>query len=74
MIEQEERRLLRPADLAARMGLTTGRIYQMIKAGQIPHVVSGKRSILIPSWVWEAYMEEQGREALRSVGGERHAG
>lgn len=58
------RDLLRPSDLAPRLGVTTGRIYQLIAEGLIPSVRIG-RAIRIPRDAWEQWLEEQSRRATR---------
>ena len=58
------RDLLRPSDLAPRLGVTTGRIYQLIAEGLIPSVRIG-RAIRIPRDAWEQWLKEQSRRAIR---------
>ena len=58
--------LLRPADIAPQLGVTTGRIYQLIYAGIIPTVrVAG--AIRIPRETWERWLAEQNRRARESM-------
>ena len=58
--------LLRPSDIAAVLGVTTSRIYQMIGEGQIPAVrVAG--SIRIPRAALERWLAEQTEKALSAV-------
>ena len=61
-----DREMLRPADVAALMGVTTGRVYQMIEAGVIPAIRNG-RSITIPRRAWEIWLTQQRDRALLSV-------
>jgi len=58
--------LLRPADLAPQLGVTTGRIYQLIAAGVLPAVRVG-RSLRIPRAAWEAWLAKQASQALAST-------
>jgi excisionase family DNA binding protein len=58
--------LLTPADIAPQLGVTTGRIYQLIRAGIIPTVrVAG--GIRIPRETWERWLAEQDRKARESM-------
>jgi excisionase family DNA binding protein len=58
--------LLTPADIAPQLGVTTGRIYQLIRAGIIPTFrVAG--SIRIPRETWERWLAEQDRKACESI-------
>jgi prophage regulatory protein len=54
--------MLRPSDLAPRLGVTTGRVYQLIAEGLIPSVRIG-RAIRIPRDAWEQWLKEQSRRA-----------
>jgi excisionase family DNA binding protein len=63
---EEKQRLLRPAEVAPLLGVTTGRIYQLIGAGLIPAVRIGG-SIRIPRAAWDAWLEGMGKEALESL-------
>ncbi len=58
--------VLRPADVAARLGVTTGRIYQLIRAREIPAVRIGG-ALRIPVAAWDQWLEEQHRGALASA-------
>jgi len=62
--------LLRPRDLSDSLGVTTGRVYQLIAAGVIPHVLVGN-AIRIPRIAWEQWLEEQATRAEQSMVGER---
>lgn len=58
--------LLRASDIAARLGVSTGRVYQMLAKGLIPHTRQG-RSIRIPRAAWEAWLAAQNRLAEESI-------
>jgi excisionase family DNA binding protein len=60
------REILRPSDIAPLLGLTTGRVYQLISTGVIPAVRIG-RSLRVPRGAWEAWLREQGRGALAAA-------
>jgi excisionase family DNA binding protein len=60
------RAVLKPADVAPLLGVTTGRVYQLITAGAIPAVRTG-RSLLIPCAAWEAWLAEQSDRALAAA-------
>jgi excisionase family DNA binding protein len=63
---EEKQKLLRPAEVAPLLGVTTGRIYQLIGAGLIPAVRIGG-SIRIPQAAWDTWLEDMGKEALESL-------
>jgi excisionase family DNA binding protein len=58
--------LMRPADVAPLLRVTTGRIYQMVAAGCIPAVRLG-RAIRIPRAAWEEWLRGKSDEALASL-------
>jgi excisionase family DNA binding protein len=60
---REQKAVLRPSDVASLLGLTTGRIYQLIRAGDLPAVRRG-RSIGIPRAAWEKWLAAQADRAL----------
>lgn len=62
-----DRELMRVADVAHLMGLTTGRVYQLIAAGEIPVVRIGG-SLRIPRDAWDAWIASQRDAALRAIG------
>jgi excisionase family DNA binding protein len=64
---ENPRELLRPLDIASSLGLTTGRIYQLITAGVLPHVRVG-RTIYIPRQAWEQWLKERSSDALSAIG------
>ncbi|MCK4414406.1 MAG: helix-turn-helix domain-containing protein [Candidatus Eisenbacteria sp.] len=61
----ETRALLRPADVAPQLGVTTGRIYQLIASGVIPATRVGG-AIRIPREAWEQWLATHRDRALRS--------
>lgn len=61
--------LLKAADVAQELGVTTGRVYQLISAGLLPHINIGG-GIRIPRSAWEKWLSEQTVKALEaSIGG-----
>jgi len=63
---QEIKALLRPADVAPLLGLTTGRVYQLIADGVLPSVRIGG-AILIPREAWDEWLGGQKDRALQSI-------
>ncbi|MBU1701038.1 MAG: helix-turn-helix domain-containing protein [Candidatus Eisenbacteria bacterium] len=61
-----DKQLLRPADIAPLLGVTTGRVYQLIDAGVIPATKMGG-SIRIPREAWELWLQGQSDVALDSI-------
>jgi excisionase family DNA binding protein len=59
--------LLRASDIAPLLGVTTGRIYQLIAAGILPATRMG-RSIRIPKAAWQRWLDDQRDRALETVG------
>lgn len=59
----EDREILRPAEVGALLGLSTGRVYQLIAEGAIPATRIG-RALRIPRRAWEGWLEEQRRRAV----------
>jgi len=57
---------LRPADIAPELGVTTGRVYQLIAAGVIPATRVGG-SIRIPRDAWEKWRSRHREAALASI-------
>jgi len=53
--------------VAAKLGVTRQRVYQLAVSRQIPHVRRGNR-IFIPVAAWETYQAAQVREALAACG------
>lgn len=56
--------MLKPSDVAPMLGVTTGRVYQLIASGVLPSVRSG-RSLRIPRVAWETWLRKQSRLAER---------
>ena len=54
--------VLTPADVAPLLGVTTGRVYQLISAGVIPALRIGG-AVRIPRGAWETWLREQGKGA-----------
>ncbi|MBU1701017.1 MAG: excisionase family DNA-binding protein [Candidatus Eisenbacteria bacterium] len=61
-----DKQLLRPADIAPLLGVTTGRVYQLIADGVIPSVRIG-RTLRIPREAWERWLGGHADRAMRSV-------
>ena len=70
---EETSKLLRPAEVAPLLGVTTGRVYQLIGAGLIPAVRIGG-SIRIPRAAWDTWLESMSKEALESLKGSPKGG
>lgn len=60
------KQLLKPSEIAPMLGVTNGRVYQLIAAGVIPHTTVGG-AIRIPKDAWEKWLAEQSQTALASV-------
>jgi len=58
--------MLRPTDIAEQLGVTTGRVYQLISEGALPAVRRG-RAIRIPRAAWERWLAEQAELALSAL-------
>ena len=64
--------LLSAADVAALLGVTPARVYQMISINQIPSTrIAGR--IRIPRAAWEEWLKRQTEAALDNVQGGPHA-
>lgn len=61
-----ERDFLTIREVASRLGVSTGRIYQRIGAGEIPALREGRR-FRIPRLAWERWLESQAERALATV-------
>jgi excisionase family DNA binding protein len=61
-----ELEMLRPSDIAERLGVTSSRVRQLIAAGEIPIVRVGG-AIRIPRVAWERWLEGKSEEALASL-------
>ena len=53
-------------DAAAKMGVTTFRLYQLAAGGEFPAVKRGRR-VLIPARAFENYVENLNRQALENL-------
>ena len=62
----KKRDLLRASDVAAELGVTSGRVYQLIRAGVIP-ATRLNRSVRIPRAAWEAWLKVRTERALSAV-------
>ena len=60
------REILRPGDVAEKLGVTPARVYQMCAASLLPHVRYG-RAVRIPRQAWDSWLEEQNKAAAASV-------
>lgn len=54
--------LLKPRDVADRLGVSTSRVYQLIAAAEIPSIRIGN-AIKIPRAAWDCWMAEKAEEA-----------
>jgi len=54
--------LLRPADVAARLGVTPGRVYQLLTDGTLPCIRRG-RSVRVPRQAYERWLSSLADEA-----------
>ena len=68
---------LSAADAAALLGMTTGRVYQLIAAGVIPATRRG-RAVIIPRRAWDRWRAAETEAALanqrgRGLGNDRAA-
>lgn len=53
-------------EVAGLLGLTTVRVYELVRAGQVPHIRRGRR-VLIPTEAWSRWMAEQTERALAAT-------
>jgi len=58
--------LMRPADVAIRLGVTAGRIYQMVAGGVLPCIHRG-RSVRIPRAAYDRWLAGLADEAEAAV-------
>lgn len=63
---ESQTELLRPAQVAPLLGITTGRLYQLIAAGEVPAVKVGN-ALRIPRQALEQWLATQRDKALASV-------
>ena len=61
-----ERRMLRAGDIAADLGISRSRVYQLIAEGAIP-TTRLNRSIYVPRPAWEAWLRRRSEEALADL-------
>ena len=61
-----EKEMLRPVDVASLLGVTKGRVYQLIAARELPAIRVGG-ALRIPRAAWEAWLKRRSREALGSL-------
>lgn len=66
----ETKCMLRVADVAPRLGLSTRRIYQLISAGRLPAVRDGQ-SVRIPTTAFDQWLRDQAEEALSAIRSKR---
>ncbi len=59
----KRKQLLRASDIAAELGVTTGRIYQLIADKHIP-AVRINRSVFIPRKAWETWLRQCNEQAV----------
>ena len=57
------RQILSAREVAPLLGVTTGRVYQLLAAGDLPFFREG-RAIRIPRAAWEAWLQEANDRAL----------
>jgi excisionase family DNA binding protein len=71
----QEKELMRPADLAPTLGVSVRRVYQLIRAGEIPAVRVGG-ALRIPRLAWQNWLwdrSEAARQPLESRPAEHSA-
>lgn len=62
----DERDMLRPADIAKKLGITRSRLYQLIADGEIPVTKVG-RAYRIPRAAWNRWLRARSHEALAAL-------
>lgn len=67
-----ERDMLRPAEIARRLGITPSRLYQLITAGEIPVTKVG-RAYRIPRDAWNRWLKARSDEALGALRDRGHS-
>lgn len=65
-LRSEIKELLRASDIAPELGVTDGRVYQMIASGALPAVRIGS-AVRIPRAAWESWKRQQAEQALANV-------
>lgn len=63
---QTSKEMLKAADVAPLLGVTTGRVYQMIAEGTLPGIRAG-RAVCVPRAAWERWLRDQSRHAEQSA-------
>ncbi len=58
--------LMKPSDVAIRLGVTAGRVYQLIAAGTLPSIRRG-RSVRVPRQAYERWLATLADEAEATV-------
>jgi excisionase family DNA binding protein len=58
---------LHAKDIARVLGISTKRVYDLVKMGEIPHAFIGRR-IVIPTRSWETFLADKHAEAMASLG------
>jgi excisionase family DNA binding protein len=66
MAAQESVLMMRPADVARELGVSKGRAYALIRAGEVPSACIGG-AIRIPRAAWESWLRQRADVALRSL-------
>lgn len=61
-----EKELLRPADIASLLGITRGRVYQLIAAKELPAIRIGG-ALRIPRAAWEQWLACRSEDALMAA-------
>jgi excisionase family DNA binding protein len=64
--EQREREWLRPGEVAPQLGVTTKRVYQLIREGELPAITIGG-AIRIPRRAWSEWLDRLNSSALSKV-------
>lgn len=59
--------MMKPAELAPLLGVSVGRVYQLISSRSIPAIRVGG-ALRIPRAAWEAWLERRSAEALETLG------
>jgi excisionase family DNA binding protein len=60
--------LMRVRAVAAELGITVRRAYQLIEAGDLPHTRIGARTIRVPRPAFEAWLAAHAERAVSSLG------
>lgn len=67
-----ERDFMKTGEVAQRLGVSRGRVNQMVSEGLIPFLRRG-RIIVVPTRAWNEWLDEQNRLAASSIKGGHHA-